>query len=299
MKINKIILTILILSIITLVFSGCGGSGGITTPETPSDSLNAIITPTPTSGEAPLEVAFDASESSAAQGNEIVSYEWDFGDSKTGEGGTIYHGFDSPGNYTVILTISDNKGSVDTSSVVITVFQPTETVIEREFDSQSGTEFDTGTGLKIIIPPTSIEGQVNLEVKYNSSPSQSASDFMNLHSSYSISLIPQKGFTEKEITKLGMTKNQESAEISFIFDIPEDVDPQSMAILEWRTEGWCLAGTGDIGTIEQLGGVLSSNDTQISIEIPNFSNYSKCLDSKDLQNTLGSIKFPFVILQII
>ena len=264
---NKLFKFVVLIIIITsfVVFSGCGG---ITTPETPSDSLNAIITPTPTSGEAPLEVAFDASESSAAQGNEIVSYEWDFGDSKTGEGGTIYHGFDSPGNYTVILTISDNKGSVDTSSVVITVFQPTETVIEREFDSQSGTEFDTGTGLKIIIPPALIEGQMNLEVKYNSNPSQSASDLIKLHSNYSITITPQKGLQEKELMTSGMTKYQETTQISLIFDVPEDVDPQSLAIFEWTDEGWCLAGAGDIDTIRQLGGVLSPDGRYLSIEVP-------------------------------
>jgi PKD repeat protein len=278
----------LVLFLVFLVISP--GCGGITTPGISQDTLSAAITANPTSGEAPLEVTFDASESSAAQGNEIASYKWDFGDGKTGEGGTVYHGFDSPGNYTVVLTISDDKGTVDTSSVTIEVFQPTETVVEREFDSQNGIDFDTGTGLKIIIPPTPIEGQVNLEVKYDSSPSQSASDFMNLHSSYSISLIPQKGFQEKELITSGINKDQETTKVSFIFDVPEDVDPQSLAIFEWTDEGWCLAGAGDIETIEQLGGVLSFDGTQISIEIPNFSNYSKYLNSKDLQNTLGSIK---------
>ncbi|GAH80037.1 unnamed protein product, partial [marine sediment metagenome] len=51
---------------------------------------------------------------------------------------------------------------------------------------------------------------VNLEVKYDSSPSQSASDFMNLDSSYSISLIPQKGFQEKELITSGINKDQET-----------------------------------------------------------------------------------------
>ena len=177
-RLLKFIILVLPL-ILTVIFSGCGG---ITTPGVPQDSLNAVITANPTSGEAPLEVTFNASKSSVAQGNEIVSYEWDFGDGKTGEGGAVQHGFDSPGNYTVILTISDNKGAVDTSSVIIKVFQPTETVKEENFNAQNGIEFDTNTGLKIIVPPSLIEGQMNLEVKYDSSPSQSASDFINLHS---------------------------------------------------------------------------------------------------------------------
>jgi len=266
-RLLKFIILIFLL-ILTAIFSGCKG---ITTPGISQDTLSAVITANPTSGEAPLEVTFDASKSSAAQGNEIVSYEWDFGNGKTGEGGTVHHGFDSPGNYTVILNISDNKGAVNTSSVIIKVFQPTETVIEHNFNTQNGTEFDTGTGLKIIVPPSLIEGQMNLEVKYDSSPSQSASDLIKLHSNYSITITPQKGFQEKELMTSGMNKDQETTKVSFIFDVPEDVDPQSLAIFEWADEGWYLAGAGDIETIEQLGGVLSPDDKYISIEVP-FKN---------------------------
>jgi len=266
-RLLKFIILVLPL-ILTAIFSGCGG---ITTPGIPQDSLNAVITANPISGKAPLEVTFDASESSVAQGNEIVSYEWDFGDGKTGDGGIIQHGFDFPGNYTVILTISDNKGAIDTSSKIIKVLQPTETAIEQNFNTQDGTEFDTNSGLKIIIPPTLIESQVNLEVKYASSPSQSASDFINLHSSYSIFITPQNKFQKKELMTSGMNKDQETMKVSFIFDVPEDIDLQTLAIFEWTDEGWCLAGAGDIETIEQLGGVLSPDDKYILIEVP-FEN---------------------------
>ena len=279
--IKSLKLSILVLFLVFLViFPGCGD---INTPGIPQDSLNAVIAANPTSGEAPLEVTFDASESSSAEGNEIVSYEWDFGDEKAGEGKTVHHGFDSPGNYTVILTISDNKGAVDTSSVIIKVFNPTEASIEQNFSAQDGTELDTGTGLKIIIPPTSIEGQMNLEVKYNSNPSQSASDFIKLHSSYSISIILQKGFQKKELITSGMNKYQETTQISLIFDVPEDVDPQSLAIFEWADEGWYLAGAGDIETIGQLGGVLNPDDKYISIEVP----VENSLSTPAVVNTFG------------
>ncbi len=281
--IKSLKLSILVLFLLFLViFSGCGG---ITTPGIPQDLLSAVITANTTSGEAPLEVIFNASESSAVQGNEIVSYGWDFGDSKTGEGTAVQHGFDSPGSYTVVLTINDNSGAVDTSSIIITVFQPNETVIEQDFNIQNGTEFDTNTGLKIIIPPILIEGQMNLEVKYDSSPSQLASDFINLHSNYSIIITPQKELTTSE-----MNKDQESMKVSFIFDVPENVDSQSMAIFEWTEEGWCLAGASDIETIEQLGGVLSPDGKHISLEISDFYNYSKNVNSWDSRNILGSIK---------
>ena len=43
MKRNKIILSILILSIVTLIFSGCGGSGGPTVPPTPEPSADFVL----------------------------------------------------------------------------------------------------------------------------------------------------------------------------------------------------------------------------------------------------------------
>ena len=115
---NKIILSILILSIIALVFSGCGGT---TTPTIPSDSLVAVITSSTTSGEAPLEITFDASESSSAEGSEIVSYQWDFKDGNTGNGETINHTFSSTGSYNVELTVTDNKGATDSTTKTITL----------------------------------------------------------------------------------------------------------------------------------------------------------------------------------
>ena len=53
--------------------------------------------------------------------DEIVSYEWDFGDGSTGSGVTTTHSYDDSGLYTVTLTIMNDKGdvAVDTGSVTI------------------------------------------------------------------------------------------------------------------------------------------------------------------------------------
>ncbi|HEC20989.1 MAG TPA: PKD domain-containing protein, partial [Candidatus Peregrinibacteria bacterium] len=65
---------------------------------------------TPETGEAPLEVDFDASESSDPDG-EIINYEWDFdGDGKvdaTGE--KVTHIFEKEGDFTVVLKLTDNN----------------------------------------------------------------------------------------------------------------------------------------------------------------------------------------------
>ncbi|MBF0099538.1 MAG: PKD domain-containing protein [Desulfobacterales bacterium] len=54
----------------------------------------------------------------------IVSYSWTFGDGGIASGNTTTHSYTQPGNYTVILTLTDNKGATATSSIRIQIQQP-------------------------------------------------------------------------------------------------------------------------------------------------------------------------------
>ncbi len=58
--------------------------------------------------ETDYTVSFNASESSDPDGI-VVSYHWDFGDGATATGETVQHTF-SPGEYSVRLTVHDDKG---------------------------------------------------------------------------------------------------------------------------------------------------------------------------------------------
>ncbi len=84
----------------------------ITVSPKPSGTPEANFTASPSSGEVPLEVSFDASGSSDPDG-QISSYEWDFDDGEMGSGKTTDHTFDSSGAYTVRLTVTDDKGNKD------------------------------------------------------------------------------------------------------------------------------------------------------------------------------------------
>ncbi|MCF7891059.1 PKD domain-containing protein [Candidatus Bipolaricaulota bacterium] len=86
----------------------------------PSDPPTASFTSSPTSGEAPLEISFDASGSSDPDGT-IDSYSWDFDDGSTGSGKTTSYTFDNSGNYTVELTVVDNDGNSDSTHTTISV----------------------------------------------------------------------------------------------------------------------------------------------------------------------------------
>jgi len=84
----------------------------------------AVFTWTPTVGEAGEPVSFDASASSP-NGGEIVLYLWDFGDGGFGNSSTpfIMHTYESFGNYTVVLNITDSEGQTASTANVVTVIE--------------------------------------------------------------------------------------------------------------------------------------------------------------------------------
>ncbi len=83
----------------------------------------ASFTATPTSGKAPLPVAFDGSASSDTDGT-IVSYAWDFGDGTTSTGITTTHTYTIGGTFSPQLTVTDDDGATNTTSQEIVVAPP-------------------------------------------------------------------------------------------------------------------------------------------------------------------------------
>ncbi|SEA84273.1 PKD repeat-containing protein [Thiothrix caldifontis] len=80
----------------------------------------AAITTDVSSGNAPLTVQFSGIDSSDSDGK-IIRYAWTSSDGTTHEGSSFNHTFNTAGNYTVILTVTDNLGATHTASVGITV----------------------------------------------------------------------------------------------------------------------------------------------------------------------------------
>lgn len=77
--------------------------------------LRACFTPSRNNGSAPLAVTFDPMCSTGA----VSSYTWDFGDGEQSGSRKPTHTFEFPGNYTVILEVSDDKNNVSTYTDVI------------------------------------------------------------------------------------------------------------------------------------------------------------------------------------
>lgn len=83
----------------------------------------AVFSRTPSSGEIPLTVDFDANASSDSNGS-IVSYAWDFGDGNNGTGVTTSHTYTVAGVYTVTLTVTDNEAATGQTSLSISAAAP-------------------------------------------------------------------------------------------------------------------------------------------------------------------------------
>ncbi len=135
----------------------------------------AVLQADKTSGEAPLEVAFDASGSSDADGT-IADYSWNFSDGTTGSGSQVSHTFADTGRFVVQLTVTDNEGASSTAEQEIVVTQPappppptgpcmeTVTLMAASFD-YANTNFtldtDTGNELLALDPSKSRMGEVS------------------------------------------------------------------------------------------------------------------------------------------
>ena len=65
-------------------------------------------------------ISFDGSGSYDSDGF-IVSYAWDFGDGATASGEGVSHSYDSSGDYTVILTVTDDEGLINQDSALVII----------------------------------------------------------------------------------------------------------------------------------------------------------------------------------
>jgi PKD repeat protein len=83
----------------------------------------AVVSATPTSGPAPRQVVFDGSASSDPEFT-ALTYQWSFGDGGSSTAAKPVHSYASPGTYQAVLTVTDQRGGVDTESVTINVGAP-------------------------------------------------------------------------------------------------------------------------------------------------------------------------------
>jgi chitodextrinase len=111
--------------IVTLTISDAFGRSASTsetitiTPGGAGMTANIVVSPTPVVfGQ---QAFFNGSTSTAAPGHTITKFNWNFGDGTTGSGATTSHTYATTGTYTVVLTITDDAGHSETTSLAISV----------------------------------------------------------------------------------------------------------------------------------------------------------------------------------
>ena len=97
-------------------------------PQTPRSDPNAVTradagTDLTTTVRTP--VAFDGRSSSTGDG-EIVAYLWDFGDGGSSDLPNPVHIFGQPGEFSVALTVTDERGGSATDRLIVTVVDPSD-----------------------------------------------------------------------------------------------------------------------------------------------------------------------------
>jgi len=150
----------------------------------------------------------------------------------------------------VVLFIITGCGWIKTESPV---------VFEKEFDTETGTYVDTGVGLIISIPPASVAGRAKLQVVYSPSSEQIGEGALQLISIYDVNITP-----------LAVEEEYQYPLITLSFEIPKDVDPRSVAILEWKDKGWVLAENEE----GPPGGSVSAGTSHVSIVRKSLSRFS-------------------------
>jgi len=75
------------------------------------NNMPIVITDGPYHSLINENIQLDGSKSYDPDGDEIISYIWEFNDGLTANGETVTHSFNNSGNYTIILTITDSNGA--------------------------------------------------------------------------------------------------------------------------------------------------------------------------------------------
>ncbi|MDF7823574.1 PKD domain-containing protein [Pontiellaceae bacterium B12227] len=114
-------------------------------------ALTPVINVSTNAGVLPLEVVFDGSGSTPSE--DIVAYNWDFGDGNTNSGGVVTNTYTTDGEFVATLTVLDASSNSMSTTVSIDVIGPA-TNITLVADSTSSSTAFYGSSVEKLLTDT-------------------------------------------------------------------------------------------------------------------------------------------------
>jgi len=185
----------------------------------------AILTCSPDEPNAGEVVTFDGSKSKDKKWRQITGYEWDFGDGYSGKGAFIDHQYLKSGAYSVKLTVTNEIGVRNSSTIVLAISPKTE---PSEVTSTHLTENEANSSLDA---PAWDEMGYNLTLQGKYIEAIKAYD-------KAIELNPQYAWAWNNKGWALMEQHKNYNEALKCFDMAIRLDPNLAE--PWNNKGWAL-----------------------------------------------------------
>jgi len=194
----------------------------VTVTEPVNESPVASLSATPTSGDIPLFVSFDASASFDPDGY-LVEYEWDFdgdGTFETSTGTTAYAQFTytAAGTYGAAVRVTDDGDATDTATVVITATDPNgqpELLASDDFESKS---FSGGAGWS---GPWSTSGDITIRWRRDGPHGGNGHARLRSSSGYMTRVVDLAGVTQARLEYWGKAYSFEKSDQLHVLVSPD------------------------------------------------------------------------------
>ncbi len=126
----------------------------VTVEITQNDSMDnnapTAVTNGPYNSYVNQTITFDASNS--VDDGTITSYSWNFGDGANGSGKTVTHSYQNPGEYTVVLTVTDNNELSSQTNTIANILSSSNEENINNGDNENEDNNNTKDDDKIVIP---------------------------------------------------------------------------------------------------------------------------------------------------
>jgi len=177
------------------------------------------------------KVYFDGSKSKDPDGF-ILSYKWNFGDGSTASGETTSHTYSEPGDYTVTLTVRDNRNAEDSDTCKVEISEIPAPVI-TEFTEQvpgdvTGYIVDATLEANITVTLNTTAPVTVTILKYESNP----------HPDDPLPANALPHYADVEISNPDAVTWPIYVEMHYSDDELGDIDESSLGIYYWKDEAW-------------------------------------------------------------